>query len=139
MSTTPAGPFLVEAYRWGWLNNHKYVLGLTNDWEKAVALARAEADCRGGKYGVAVWGVRDGATECADVVVRHYEPSQYGEKALHFNHRMDAFERIGNKVVWRTETPTKGEETPSWLKDIVDGEMSMSEMFGKMQKQLNHA
>jgi hypothetical protein len=127
------GPFLVTAYRWGWLNEHQYVVALTNDHEKAEAMAKAECDDRGGKYGCAVWRPRVEAKTCDDLEVCFYAPSLYGEDKPHFNRRMDAFERIGNMIA--SEWRGKIADLPEWAQKIVQEEMSMAEMFEKFAKQ----
>lgn len=112
MSATPyadgayaPGCWAVIAYRWGWLNDHQYIVRVTTDLQEAQDAADAEAAYRGGKYGVTVWD-KDGAAV-------HHAPSCYGEKAAHINYRVEMFETVGREVVCAIE-----EESPMSLDAI---------------------
>ena len=87
--------YLVTAYRWGWLNNHQYHVYAGTDKTKAVALARAEADGRGGKYGCAVYAFTE---DGADYTLEAYYPSSYNEEKPSHNGRLDMFESLGHVI-----------------------------------------
>lgn len=42
--------YIVEALRWGNDHDHTYVVGLYNDFDRAVSCAEEHTDFRGGKY-----------------------------------------------------------------------------------------
>jgi hypothetical protein len=42
--------YTVQAYRWGDRDNHSYIVGVYESKHKAISVARAEAEWRGGKY-----------------------------------------------------------------------------------------
>jgi hypothetical protein len=86
--------YTVVAHRWGWLNEHHYQVGVTQDADRAITLAEAERDDRGGKYGVVVLEWSD-ETTCKQYA---YYGSVYGEQALHHNPRIDMFEGIGHDI-----------------------------------------
>ncbi len=79
------------AYRWGWLNEHSYIVCVTPDLQAAKDAADAEVDHRGGKYGVTVWDASGAAV--------YHSPSIYGEEAAFVNERVEMFERVGLHVV----------------------------------------
>lgn len=87
----PAPCWAAIAYRWGWLNEHSYIVRLTTDRQAACDAADAETEHRGGKYGVTVWG--------ADGNAVYHASSSYGEKEAHVNERIHLFERVGLYVV----------------------------------------
>jgi len=88
--------YLVTAYRWGWLNNHHYVVYCGPDEDKAWNLAESECDDRGGKYGVAVQKYNeDSEDEWSGEIVAYY-PSSWGEKMPSHNYRLDYFEHLGH-------------------------------------------
>lgn len=87
--------YLVIAYRWGWTNAHQYHVYAGPDETKARALAVAEADDRGGKYGCAVMKFDADGTDCEMI---EYAPSIYGEEKPSTNHRIDMFKSLGHKM-----------------------------------------
>jgi hypothetical protein len=89
-------PYAVIACRWGWINNGFSVMCVTNDLEKAKREADEYADYRGGKYGV---GVFDASGKQV-----YHSASLHGEKELHINHRIDAFESVGCHVYCELES-----------------------------------
>ena len=99
----------VIAYRWGWLNNHNYIVRITTDLQSAKDAADAEAMHRGGKYGVTVWDGEGNAI--------YHAPSSYGEKAAQTNWRIELFEAVGLHVVVALEDGkplTTDEITKRW-------------------------
>lgn len=90
--------FLAIAYRWGWANNDWYIVGAGLDEGDAVAMAEAECEGRGGKYGVAVLKLTD--TEDSQIA---YFPSSYGEKEPHANWRIDTAGSLGIEVLVAAE------------------------------------
>ena len=42
--------YYVQAYRWGNIDNHSYVVGIWEDSNEAQLAAKKEEECRGGKY-----------------------------------------------------------------------------------------
>jgi hypothetical protein len=42
--------YVVTAYRWGDKELHSYVVGVSRDERKAIAMAKSEESYRGGKY-----------------------------------------------------------------------------------------
>lgn len=88
--------YIASAYRWGWYNAHNYLIYVGTDKAKAIALAQAECDGRGGKYGCVVCDyTEDDEGEMQSRQVAYF-PSIYGEKALHHNYRIDYFEKLGH-------------------------------------------
>lgn len=53
--------FTIHAYRWGDRENHSYSVGVRKTSEKALELAKAEEEYRGGKYECEVikWNIND--------------------------------------------------------------------------------
>lgn len=131
----PAQPmqYTVMAYRWGWTNSSHYLVGATQDVDRAIEMAEAECDDRGGKYGVAVyqWKKED---EYERVF---YASSTYREEEPEHNHRIDMFSNVGHHAhdaattghVLMSELTDNGEksgflehvkvEFPSWLEQVV--------------------
>lgn len=95
-TTEENAPYAVIACRWGWINNGFSVMCATNDLEKAKREADVCAYYRGGKYGV---GVFDSGGKQV-----YHSASSYGEKELHTNHRIDAFESVGCHVYCELES-----------------------------------
>ena len=42
--------YYVQAYRWGNIDNHSYMVGIWEDSNEAQLAAKKEEECRGGKY-----------------------------------------------------------------------------------------
>lgn len=90
-----AAIYLAVAYRWGETNNHYYYVYAGNDRTKALALAQAEREDRGGKYGVAVWEFTPDGIDYKRV---GYFPScaeDTDESEPRYNHGIDYHQRLG--------------------------------------------
>lgn len=87
--------YLATAYRFGWYNNHSYVVYCGNDYDRALELAEAEANDRGGKYGVDVRSYDD---EGDWQMLLAYYPSSWGETKPYHNYRLDYFSRLGHML-----------------------------------------
>lgn len=85
--------YLVIAYRWGWTNNSWYIVYGGSDRTKACALATAEANDRGGKYGCVVYEFDQDGTGYKSIA---YEGSAYGEKEPEHNEKLEYFSRLGH-------------------------------------------
>lgn len=48
------GTYVVNAYRWGKIENHSYTLGVFDTEDVAIKCAESHADFRGGKYACVV-------------------------------------------------------------------------------------
>ena len=83
--------YTATAYRWGSTNEHHYPVANTSDKTTAIAMADAESDYRGGKYGVVVleWTASDA---CREV---HYAGSCFGETFASDNQNLEMFRAIG--------------------------------------------
>lgn len=96
--------YLVTAYRWGWTNNHSYIVYCGPNEDRAWDLAEEECNDRGGKYGVAVNRYKEDGehdTICA------YHPSSWGENLPYHNYRLDYFSRLGHMLEdYIRENPT---------------------------------
>lgn len=46
----PSVYYIVEAMRWGDSHDHSYVVGLYDDFNRAISSAEEHTDYRGGKY-----------------------------------------------------------------------------------------
>lgn len=86
--------YTVVAYRWGWTNNSFYLVGATSALSRAIELADVECECRGGKYGVAVYAWKSDE----DYERIHYSPSSYGEDAPETNYRIQMFSDVGHRA-----------------------------------------
>ena len=120
--------YIVIAYRWGWTNNHWYIVHAGLDEETALEAAREEAEGRGGKYGCAVYIVdHEGIHKCVD-----YFSAGYDEDKPYRNYRIDMFSDIGHAAVdaakgriWVPEEGDSGKlkavevDPPEWLVGIV--------------------
>lgn len=100
--------FVVIAYRWGWTNNHWYIVKITDNRQQAVRDAADECVSRGGKYGIAV------SNNDGEIVA--YFPSSYNEKTPYHNARLTMFEMIGNRIVSEYE---QDNELPDWIVEII--------------------
>lgn len=121
--------YLTIAYRWGWINNHHYIVYCGPDETKAVAMAESETSYRGGKYGCVVFRFNDDGTEYEQI---HYSNSLWGEEKLHHNCRIDMFEELGHRlhdyasgnVLW-PDPENPGfmkfikKRPPKWIKELV--------------------
>ena len=47
--------YYVQAYRWGKVDNHSYVVGIFSDSNLAQEIAKKEEEFRGGKYECVVY------------------------------------------------------------------------------------
>ena len=47
--------YYVQAYRWGKVDNHSYVVGIFSDSSLAQEIAKKEEEFRGGKYQCVVY------------------------------------------------------------------------------------
>jgi hypothetical protein len=124
--------YLVVAYRWGWLNNHQYIIYCGPDETKAIALADSETGDRGGKYGAAVYKFNDDGTDYEKI---YYTSSSYGEEKPYHNYRIDMFESLGHCMhdyadgyVFLPDPDKKGfmkrvdKRPPTWIKELVERE-----------------
>ena len=85
--------YLTTCYRWGWRNGHTYIIYCGTDATKARAMAQAERDDRGGKYGCEVTRfAENGETWEVD----SYFGSSYGEDEPEMNWTIEAMEHIGH-------------------------------------------
>lgn len=92
--------YVAIAYRWGWVNNHHHIVRCTTDLQSAQDAADAEAQHRGGKYGVAVYD--------NDQNLIHYATSAYGEPGLgSLCARQPDWVKDGRKVQAPTLSPLK--------------------------------
>lgn len=85
--------WLVTAYRWGWTNNHHYIVYCGDDYDRAMELAEEEANDRGGKYGVVVRSYTEDYSRTFG-----YFPSSWGEKLPYHNYRLDYISRLGHML-----------------------------------------
>jgi len=85
--------WIATAYRWGWSNNHHYIVYAGDDYDRAMELAEEEANDRGGKYGVVVRSYTEDYSR-----VFGYFPSSYGEKLPYHNYRLDYISRLGHML-----------------------------------------
>jgi hypothetical protein len=111
----------VIAYRWGWINNHQYIVRVTNDLQAARDAADAEAAHRGGKYSVTVWDNEGSAV--------HHASSCYGEPKAHVNYRVDMMESVGCAVVAALEDGhplTTDQIAERWKRDVKTQEIMES-------------
>jgi hypothetical protein len=88
--------YLVAAYRWGETNNHWYYVYAGMDRTKAFALAQAEREDRGGKYGVTVWEFTQDGIDYKNV--GHFPSSAEDRDTSepHYNHGIDYLQRLGH-------------------------------------------
>ena len=93
-SLTPT--YLATAHRWGATNNHSYHVYGGLDRTKAIALAQAEREGRGGKYAVVVWAFDDDGTDYRSVAYFPSSMEEEGAVVPHHNHRIDYFEHLGH-------------------------------------------
>lgn len=84
--------YLVMAFRFGWINNHWYLVYGGPDRTRACALAADEARLRGGKYSCAVYEFSDLGTEYQLIT---YEGSTLDEKEPEHNERIEYHRRLG--------------------------------------------
>lgn len=80
--------YVVIAYRWGYQDNHSYLVSATTDGLRANNAAMEETLRRGGKYSATIYEFEDGQTTNEQVgetlfynppiLVKHY-PSRYDE------------------------------------------------------------
>jgi hypothetical protein len=121
--------YVVTAYRWGFINNHHYIVCVDTDLQHCIDEANQQADYRGGKYGCVV---KDTNGE-----IKHYAPSMHGETAPYENYRIAADEYIGYNVTraidqgwiyWADEGETtckcKEVDVPQWLRDVAKKELN---------------
>ncbi len=95
---------LVTAYRWGWLNNHQYIVYCGDDEQLAEEMAEQECDDRGGKYGVAV---RHYCEDGDYSRLMSYHKSSWGENLPYHNYRLDYISRLGHMLEdYIRENPT---------------------------------
>lgn len=90
--TEPTKVYVATAYRWGWYNNHHYVVTAGVDRDAVLEAAEEECSGRGGKYGVEV------VEHPSDETIAYY-PSSYNEKRAKMNWRIAAAENIGIAVL----------------------------------------
>ena len=138
--TEPTKVYVATAYRWGWYNNHHYVVtaGVDNVVVVVVPVTKvAEEECsaRGGKYGVEV------VEHPSDETIAYY-PSSYNEKRAKMNWRIAAAENIGIAVLaacedGQTHLPCKDEPgrleavdvtLPDWLVEHVKHQVEIAKI-----------
>lgn len=85
--------YLVIAFRWGWTNNHWYIVYGGSDRAKACAMAKSERDNRAGKYGCVAYEFNAEGTDCSAIA---YEASLYAEPEAEHNERIEYFRRLGH-------------------------------------------
>ena len=113
--------YLVQAFRWGWTNNHHYLVYAGPDREKAIRLASAECAGRGGKYGVQVTEVTCNGEEIDHLEHIAYYSSLHGEKQPHTNWRIEWFESVGNVLCthWEDGIGQPDEHIPVWIQQLI--------------------
>lgn len=85
--------WIATAYRWGWTNNHQYIVYAGEDYDRALELAEEENSDRGGKYGVALHSYTEDYSR-----LFAYFPSSYGEKMPEHNYRLDYLSTLGHMM-----------------------------------------
>lgn len=122
--------FLAMAYRWGYLNNHHYIIYCGTDEQKAVALAQAECADRGGKYGCIVWGYKDAGPEQEVRKVAYFRSMAESEsKGPMHNYRIDMFQTLGHAFYdYAKGTAYLPEDSPD-LKDKDGKPMTISKPY----------
>ena len=83
--------YLVTAYRWGWLNDHSYVVYCGPSYNEATALAEEACEDRCGKYGVVVEQYTNRKS-----TISSYFSSLYEENAPLHNYNLDYFHKLGH-------------------------------------------
>lgn len=132
--------YVVTAYRWGWYNEHRYLVWASPDREKAIEMAREECEGRAGKYGVEVVAVPSDVESCGltDFETVAYFPSCHDEKTPHGNPRIELFERVGQVASGIVEGhylltgayAIEGKpEAPEWLRKVYDREKQIAEVL----------
>jgi hypothetical protein len=123
----PTKVYVATAYRWGWYNDHHYVVAASVDRDAVLAAAEDEPSDRGGKYGVEV-------VEYPSEETIAYFPSAYSEEAPKQNWRITAADDIGIAVLVAHEDgkallPVPGDPgrlemvdvtMPEWLEERVE-------------------
>ena len=94
--------YLVYNYRWGYLNNHSYLIGVYDDLEKAIEQAKKGNEYRGGKYGTCVWEIEkdfevDENCNTHGLLVKYF-PSIYDEEKPSFNENNSFIDMLGKKI-----------------------------------------
>lgn len=96
-----------------------------SDLQSAIDAAKAEADDRGGKYGVTVWS--------SEGKMVHHSPSAYGEEKAFTNYRMEMFEAVGLRVVAAMEDGRP--MTTDEIRQCWESEKKTQEMMERITKQ----
>lgn len=102
--------FVVTAYRWGWTNNHSFVVHVGDDEEAACNAAIAENTTSGGKYGCEVLQYPEEASVL-------YRSSSRGEDRPYYNHRIALFEDVGREVVTELESESP-RQVSAWIIEV---------------------
>jgi hypothetical protein len=134
--------YLVVAYRWGWTNNHQYIVYCGPDETKAIALADNEPEYRGGKYGACVYRFNEDGTDYEQI---YYANSMYDEEKPHHNYRIDMFEKLGHRLhdfangqVFVPDPKREGflmlqkKRPPKWIKELVEHEEEFSQKMAEI-------
>lgn len=74
--------FLVKAYRYGFVNEHNYIVYCGSDRDVAYGIAEDEADEHGGKYAMLILEYPE---DGIDPIAVNYLPSSMGEDRLKHN------------------------------------------------------
>lgn len=89
--------YFAQAYRWGDKEGHQYVVAFHADFDWIIARAEHECQDRGGKYGVAVYGI--GEDHEPENKMLAYYPSLYGERFPCDYGRQRAAMEIGYRIL----------------------------------------
>lgn len=120
--------FLVKAYRYGFVNEHNYVVYCGNDGEMAYNLAEEEANERGGKYAMLILEYpQDGI----DPISVDYLGSSLGEDRLKHNWMNEKRAYLQSAL----EDYLNGRVTDTQLRDKVATINGLMEKFIQMEEQ----
>ena len=142
MSDEPEFMYVIEAYRWGYVNWHHYVVGVHYDQMLAVNIAEKECVDRGGKYATVVYRCpcythrdinhRVLLSEKKEQVC--YYPSLHNELELSTDHHKQFANNFGSIVFneERTQRLSDKHADPFWIfKRLVDDYNTAEELEEK--------
>jgi hypothetical protein len=123
--------FLVKAYRYGFWNEHHYVVYCGSDRAIAYGIAEDEANERGGKYGILILEYPE---DGIDPISIDYLKSSRGEEHLNHNwmHEKRAYLQVAledylNKKI----TDTKLRDRVAEINGLMENVMEMEKKNGK--------
>ena len=123
--------FLVKAYRYGFVNEHHYVVYCGSDRDIAYGIAEDEANERGGKYGILILEYPE---DGIDPISVDYLPSSLGEDRLKHNwihekraYLQSALEDYLNKKI----TDTKLRDRVAEINGLMERVIEMEKQSGK--------